>query len=290
MATFGGSAEAGDEKAAPATPQFTFGAAAAAAPSFGAPADGGSTSTAGEPSLFGAGQPVQKFGEASAPAAATTEDDDAAEHPERQESTQEFTPVVQLEEVEVKTMEEDEEIVFKMRAKLYRFTETLLNKGSGSKEWIERGVGEVKILKHRESERLRVLMRQEKTMKVICNHVVDPRIVLNPNVGNDKSWVWSAYDFSDGELVEEVFAIKFANKENATKYKDAFVSAQDAMTKLLAGEDGPPDAEADATADALGALKATDDAAAGEEPAPEEAAAAAEAAAPAAAEEEPAAA
>ena len=89
------------------------------------------------------------------------------------ESTAEFTPVVQLDEVEVKTHEEDEEVTFKMRSKLFRFTETLLNKGSGKKEWIERGVGEVKLLKHRESSMIRALMRQEKTMKIIMNMMTD---------------------------------------------------------------------------------------------------------------------
>jgi len=59
-------------------------------------------------------------------------------------------------------------------------------------------------LRHKENNRIRVLMRQEKTMKVIANHFLDPRIVLTPNVGNDKSWVWVAFDFSDGELVETV--------------------------------------------------------------------------------------
>ncbi len=58
--------------------------------------------------------------------------------------------------------------------------------------------------RHKENNRIRVLMRQEKTMKVIANHFLDPRIVLTPNVGNDKSWVWVAFDFSDGELVETV--------------------------------------------------------------------------------------
>ena len=47
-------------------------------------------------------------------------------------------------------------------------------------------------------------MRQEKIMKVIINHFVDPRIVLLPNSGSDRSWVWNAFDFSDNELVETV--------------------------------------------------------------------------------------
>ena len=57
----------------------------------------------------------------------------------------------------MKTHEEDEDVDFKIRAKLFRFSETLLNKGSGKKEWIERGVGEVKLLKHRENSMVRVL-------------------------------------------------------------------------------------------------------------------------------------
>lgn len=90
------------------------------------------------------------------------------------------------------------------RGKLFVFGETLLDKGTGNKTWKERGVGDIKFLKHKESQRIRVLMRQEKTMKVIVNHFLDPRIVLVPNSGNDKSWVWVAFDFSEGELVETV--------------------------------------------------------------------------------------
>mmetsp|Transcript_28209 Transcript_28209/g.90918 ORF Transcript_28209/g.90918 Transcript_28209/m.90918 type:complete len:124 (+) Transcript_28209:628-999(+) len=97
-------------------------------------------------------------------------------------------------------------------------------------------------------------MRQERTMKVIVNHVCDPRITLQPNVGNDKSWVWSAFDFSEGELVEEVFAIRFANAENAGKFKDSFVDAQQQMKQLIDGDDGPPDQAADDAADALANL------------------------------------
>ena len=84
----------------------------------------------------------------------------------------------------------------------------MLDKGTGNKTWRERGVGDVKILKHKEFGKIRLLMRQDKTMKVITNHVIDPRIKLEPNAGSDRSWVWSAFDFSDGELVETVFAMR----------------------------------------------------------------------------------
>jgi len=257
MATFGGASEDGKK--------FTFGSAAAGGVSFGSGLAEGSKpfsldATQGSEPLFGGdAKEVTKFGESTASEKAQKAGKSGEEEEEgvaEAESTQEFTPVVQLEEIEVRTMEEDEEILFKMRSRLFRFTETLLNKGSGSKEWIERGVGEVKLLKHRENSKIRVLMRQERTMKVICNHVADPRISLQPNAGNDKSWVWSAFDFSDGELVEEVFAMRFANADNAAKFKDAFTDAQKHMEHLLAGDDGPADPEAD---DALASLKTKED-------------------------------
>lgn len=143
------------------------------------------------------------------------------------------------------------------RAKLFIFGETLLDKGSGNKSWRERGVGDVRVLKHREHQRIRVLMRQDKTMKVICNHALDPRIVLEPNVGNDRSWVWSAFDFAEGELVETIFAVRFADSDIANEFKAKFLECQEEMKKLLEGADTPGEdggAAADEAAEALAGL------------------------------------
>ena len=94
----------------------------------------------------------------------------------------------------------------------------MLDAGSGNKTWRERGIGEARILRHREHQRLRMLMRQEKTMKVIANHALDPRIKLEPNVGSDRSWVWSAFDFAEGKLAETVFALRFAGPGIAQEF------------------------------------------------------------------------
>jgi Ran-binding protein 1 len=154
-----------------------------------------------------------------------------------EESTATFTPVVQLTAVEVKTMEEEEDVLYKQRGKLFVFGETLLDKGTGNKVWKERGVGEVKLLKHRENNRIRVLMRQEKTMKLLINHFLDPRIVLTPNVGSDKSWVWVAFDFSEGSLIETTFALRFSSAEIAQEFKKEFEKGQSEMSRLMAGLD-----------------------------------------------------
>jgi Ran-binding protein 1 len=167
---------------------------------------------------------------------------------------------VVLEEVEVKSGEEEEEVLLQMRAKLFIFGETMLDAGTGVKTWKERGVGEVRILRHREHQRLRLLMRQEKTMKVIANHAMDPRIILEPNVGSDRSWVWSAFDFANGELVETIFAMRFADSDVAKEFQDKFIECQKEMEAILAGEDKPDeDGAAADVAEALGSLKTLDD-------------------------------
>lgn len=69
------------------------------------------------------------------------------ENVEEEESTAYFAPVIPLpDKVEVKTGEEDENVLYSHRAKLYRFR---------SSEWRERGLGDVKILQHKQSGQLR---------------------------------------------------------------------------------------------------------------------------------------
>jgi Ran-binding protein 1 len=127
-----------------------------------------------------------------------------------------FEPVVKLQQVEVKTLEEDEETVFKMRAKLFRFDKD-------TSEWKERGTGDVRLLQHKETGKVRLLMRRDKTLKVCANHYISSDITLSPNVGSDRSWVWKvAADMSEEEPTSETLAIRFANSENAQKFKEKF--------------------------------------------------------------------
>jgi len=149
-------------------------------------------------------------------------------------------------------------VVYSSRSKLFIFGETLLDKGTGKKTWRERGIGEARILRHKEHQRIRLLMRQEKTMKVIANHAIDPRIQLQPNAGSDRSWVWSAFDFADGDLMETVFALRFSDSEIANGFKLKFLDCQKEMESLLAGEDKPGEdggEVADEVSDALSKLK-----------------------------------
>ena len=115
-----------------------------------------------------------------------------------------------------------------------------------SGEWKERGTGDVKLLKNKSSGRVRLLMRQEKTMKIVANHYVvasaSPYYELKPNAGSDKIWVWMAQDFAEGELVVEQFALKFGTPEKAKEFAAAFETAKD-LNAIAMGKSTSPRAE-----------------------------------------------
>ena len=115
--------------------------------------------------------------------------------------------------VDVKTNEEDEEVLYKVRAKLFRFH-------GDSKEWKERGTGDVKFLKHKTTGKVRILMRRDKTLKICANHLISADYELKPNIGSDRSWVYTVTaDVSEGEPEAQTLAIRFGNKENADLFK-----------------------------------------------------------------------
>lgn len=64
-----------------------------------------------------------------------------------------FKPIIPLpEEVEVKTGEEGEDVLFDQRSKLYRFADG---------EWKERGVGQLKLLQDPTTKKVRLIMRRD---------------------------------------------------------------------------------------------------------------------------------
>jgi len=156
-------------------------------------------------------------------------------HKEGEEDTGgHFEPVIKLtEQIEAKTHEEDEDVLFKMRAKLFRFETT-------ASEWKERGTGEVRLLAHKVTHRCRLVMRRDKTFKVCANHSITSDMRLQPNIGSDRSWVWKvAADVSDGEPTSETLAIRFANAENANYFKAKFEEAQKVNAELTAAAAAP---------------------------------------------------
>ncbi|XP_044515666.1 ran-specific GTPase-activating protein-like [Gracilinanus agilis] len=129
----------------------------------------------------------------------------------------EFEPIDSLPE-QNKTLEDDEEELFKMRAKLFRFTSE-----DEHPAWKERGTGEVKLLRHKEKGTVRLLMRRDKTLKICANHYITPLMELKPSAACDRAWIWKTLaDFADESPKPELLAIRFLNAENAQIFKAKF--------------------------------------------------------------------
>ena len=126
-----------------------------------------------------------------------------------------YEPVVVLPELKgLKTGEEHEEVLFFRRTRLYRFY---------NKEWKERGIGELKILKNPASGKYRIIMRRDVIKKLCCNHYITPEMTIVKNQSNEKTMNWyTLADFSDEVQRPEQFAARFKTVEIAIEFEETF--------------------------------------------------------------------
>ena len=143
----------------------------------------------------------------------TSKDD--GENPEA-EADIDFEPIVSLPETyNVKSWDEDAETLFCCRAKLYRFDESV-------KQWKERGVGDMKIVQHQQTMKVRLIMRRDQILKLCCNHYLTEGMKLE-RLQSDRSWMWfTPSDFSDDKPQPEKLAIKFKHDEEGVEFRKIF--------------------------------------------------------------------
>ena len=166
----------------------------------------------------------------TAPAAAPSEFDEQPDTESELEKgpTAEFTPLVTLKEVKTVTNEENEDVIFKMRAKLYRYAKE-------TKEWKERGVGDAKLLKNKDTGMIRLLMRRDKILKLCLNQYVLPSVELKENPSSDAAWSWFCpCDYSDEEelVKDELFTIRFRTADDAKEFKKLYDEARENNRKI----------------------------------------------------------
>lgn len=206
------------------------------------------------PSVFAtAGAPV--FGQLGKPASSPQVD--TSQEADDFVPTVDFAPVIPLPElVEVKSGEENDEVLFSERSKLFRYDknikvsthilydliykmitwnklvlridsfhplESVLGQYKNThfklndrsvQEWRDRGVGDMKILKNKETGVVRLLMRREQVHKVCCNHRITNDLVLTKSKTNEKAYCWAASDFSDDTNgTFQQFTIRFKTAE-----------------------------------------------------------------------------
>ena len=150
-------------------------------------------------------------------------DEHEAEH-EGDNDGPHFEPIIPLpDKIDVKTGEENEEVMFSHRAKLYRFV-------AEDKQWKERGVGDIKLLRNNLTGKMRVLMRREQVLKLCANHHITTDMKLMPNAGSERSWVWStAADFSEEGCKAERLAVRFKTEDIAKQFKEKFEECQEVL-------------------------------------------------------------
>uniref|UniRef100_A0A671EB92 RanBD1 domain-containing protein n=1 Tax=Rhinolophus ferrumequinum TaxID=59479 RepID=A0A671EB92_RHIFE len=152
----------------------------------------------------------------------TDEESDVTQEEER--DGQYFEPVVPLPDlVEVSSGEENEQVVFSHRAKLYRY-----DKDVG--QWKERGIGDIKLQNY-DNKQVRIVMRRDQVLKLCANHRITPDMTLQNMKGTERVWVWTACDFADGERKVEHLAVRFKLQDVADSFKKIFDEAKIAQEK-----------------------------------------------------------
>ncbi|CAF3536995.1 unnamed protein product [Rotaria socialis] len=204
------------------SPKFSFSDVAKQSPTLN-----DKTSSSGADQRVFAGQGSLIFGtnvaNTSIKATNNNDDDegDGGGEDESYEPNVSFKPIVQLSAVEVKTGEEDENVLFCERGKLYRFD-------SEANQMKERGIGEMKILQHKTTNLFRILMRREQVLKLCANHQITSQMDLKPHQGSENAYVWSAMDFAEGEAKHETLCVKFKSSEVAKRFVQQFNEAKQA--------------------------------------------------------------
>ncbi|MCL7046954.1 hypothetical protein MKW94_008934 [Papaver nudicaule] len=120
-----------------------------------------------------------------------------------------FVPIIQ-------ETEDVEDVVLNLKAKLHRFDKE-------ENKWKERGAGFIKLLKHKETGKPRLVMVQAETLKVCANQLVLPSTTYGKITGCLNSWTWHATDFFDGEPKEDLFCVKFKSNRDAKEFKKKVV-------------------------------------------------------------------
>lgn len=95
------------------------------------------------------------------------------------------------------------------------------------------------MMRHDADKKIRFVMRQEKTLKVIANFLITdaPTCVLTNMNNNEKAYMWSCGDCSEkaeGELTK--LAARFQNVDAAKDFKKQFEAAQTFNIDAKAGK------------------------------------------------------
>lgn len=159
-------------------------------------------------------KPLSDFNSVSKPEQNASTSNEANQNDETEPSEVPIENFCTLKPIEQKTGEEDEDVLFKARSKLFR----LING-----EWKERGLDDIKVLRNRETGLGRLVMRNNVTGKV-CLNCWNFTGIKSPR----ENWVqWGALDNSDETCESRVFNLKLKNKQLASEFMNHLMTLAD---------------------------------------------------------------
>uniref|UniRef100_A0A0N4ZF86 RanBD1 domain-containing protein n=1 Tax=Parastrongyloides trichosuri TaxID=131310 RepID=A0A0N4ZF86_PARTI len=138
------------------------------------------------------------------------------EEPEDFEPNVEFKPVIPLPALITPTTgEEGETVLFEEGCKLFRFDDKL-------KEFKERGIGKIKVLKNEESGVVRVVMRREQVHKVCANFKITKGMAIKLKPNSTKVCIFKCFDNSDDTPAHVTLCAKFSDEKICDKFIKIF--------------------------------------------------------------------
>uniref|UniRef100_A0A915P8U2 RanBD1 domain-containing protein n=1 Tax=Meloidogyne floridensis TaxID=298350 RepID=A0A915P8U2_9BILA len=167
-----------------------------------------------KPSLFG-GISSSLFSSSTVEAPKNNNDneEDGDDKPEEFTPKDNFIPIVPLpSKIETKSGEENEEIVFEARCRLFRFDKA-------DKEYKTRGTGDLKILFDKQKNRYRCVARNSEGLsKLFANFVLFANFKVEKKE-KPNCLIWRCKDSSENiEGSDETFLAKFRDGETAQKF------------------------------------------------------------------------
>ena len=154
------------------------------------------------------------------------DEEEGGDNPEEEASIH-FKPIVTLPETyEYKSGEENGEILFNEKGKLFRYDGTV-------KQWKERGIGNMKIIRYSETGQTRLIMRRDQILKLCCNHYLTSEMKIETHMNNPKAYKWfTKADYSEEVDQPDQFVIRFKLVETAMKFKELFEKGVEESAKL----------------------------------------------------------
>ncbi|KAL7079365.1 hypothetical protein ACQ4LE_001400 [Meloidogyne hapla] len=140
-------------------------------------------------------------------------EDEADDKPEEFIPKDNFQPIVTLpSKVETKSGEENEEVLFEARCRLFRFDKS-------AKEYKTRGTGDLKILFNKQTNRYRCIGRSSEGFKLIANFNLFEKFKVEKKDEKPNCLIWRCKDSSESvEGCDETFLAKFRDDQTAQKF------------------------------------------------------------------------